>query len=42
MWTILAVVLMMSILVFNINRQYESEKEVARLKSEQAALLERD
>ncbi|MEH2939393.1 sensor histidine kinase [Lawsonibacter sp. JLR.KK007] len=42
MWTILAVVLMMSVLVFNISRQYEVEKELARLKSEQAELLERD
>lgn len=42
MWTILAVVLMMSILVFNMNRQYEVEKELAKLKSEQAELLERD
>lgn len=42
MWTILAVVLMMSVLVFNISRQYEMEKELARLKSEQAELLERD
>ncbi len=42
MWTILSVVLMMSILVFNMNRQYEAEKELARLKSDQANLLERD
>ncbi len=42
MWTILAVVFMMSVLVFNMNRQYEIEKELAVLKSEQAALLERD
>ena len=42
MWTILAVVLMMSVLVFNISRQYEVEKELAKLKSEQAGLLERD
>ena len=42
MWTILAVVLMMSILVFNMNRQFEIEKEFAKLKSEQAELLERD
>lgn len=41
-WTILSVVLMMSVLLFNINRQYEAEKELARLKSEQAELLERD
>lgn len=42
MWTILSVVLMMAVLVFNMNRQYEMEKELARLKTEQAALLERD
>lgn len=42
MWTILAVVLMMSLLVFNINRQYEIEKELADLKSAQAELLEHD
>ena len=42
MWTILAVVLMMSVLVFHMNRQYEVEKELARLKTEQAELLERD
>lgn len=42
MWTMLAVVLMMSVLAFNMNRQYEIEKELARLKSEQAELLERD
>lgn len=42
MWTILSVILMMSVLVFKINRQYEMEKELAKLKSEQAELLERD
>lgn len=42
MWTILAVVLMMSLLVFNMNRQYEVERELGKLKSEQAELLERD
>lgn len=42
MWTILAVVLMMAVLVFNMSRQYEVEKEFAKLKSEQAELLERD
>ena len=42
MWTILAVVLLMAVLVFNLNRHYESEKELASLKSEQAALLERE
>lgn len=42
MWTILSVILMMAILVMNISRRYEAEKELARLKSEQAELLERD
>ncbi len=42
MWTILSVVLMTSVLMFNMNRQYEMEKELAKLKSEQAELLERD
>ncbi len=41
-WIILAVVLMMSILVFNMNRQYTVEKELVRLKSEQSELLEQD
>ena len=42
MWTVLSVVLMMAVLVFNMNRQYEVEKELARLKDRQAELLERD
>lgn len=42
MWTILAIVLIMSLLMFRLRRQYEMEKELARLKSEQAELLERD
>lgn len=42
MWTILSVVLMMSVQIFHINRQYETEKELARVKEEQAGLLERD
>jgi len=42
MWIILAIVLMMSLLVFRLRRQYEMEKELARLKAEQAELLERD
>lgn len=42
MWTILTVVLMMSVLIFNMNRQYEMERELVRLKTEQAELLERD
>lgn len=42
MWMILAIILMMAVLVFNMSRQYEVEKELARLKSEQAELLERE
>ncbi len=42
LWTILAVVLMMSVLVYNMNRQYEAERELAKLKAGQAELLERD
>ena len=42
MWTILAVVLLMSSLVYKVNRQYEMEKELAEFKSQQAELLERD
>ncbi len=42
MWTLMSVVLMMSVLVFNMSRQYETEKELAKLKTEQAELLERD
>lgn len=41
-WTILSVVLMMAVMVLNMSLQYENEKELARLKSEQAELLERD
>lgn len=42
MWVILSVVLMMSVLVFKISRQYEVEKELSELKTAQAELLERD
>lgn len=42
MWIYLSVVFMMSILIFSMNRRYAMEKELARLKSEQAELLERD
>lgn len=41
-WILLAVILMFSILIFNLNRQHEMEMEIARLKEEQAGLLERD
>ncbi len=42
MWTLLSIILMMSVLIFRINRQYETEKELSRLKAQQAELLERD
>ncbi|MDO5425012.1 MAG: GHKL domain-containing protein [Eubacteriales bacterium] len=42
LWTFLAVMQMTAILVFAANRRYKAEKELARLKSEQAELLERD
>ncbi len=42
MWMILSMILLVAVLVFHMNRQFEMEKEVARLKSEQAELLERD
>ncbi len=42
LWTMLSVILMIGVLVFHMNRQYEMEKELSRLKSEQAQLLERD
>lgn len=41
-WTFLSSLLMMSILLFKLNRQYEMEKEIAKLKAEQAELLEHD
>ncbi len=42
MWTLLSAILMMSVLVFKINRQYETEKELSRLKAQQAELMERN
>lgn len=39
---ILSLILMMSVLIFRTSRQYEMEKELGRLRSEQAELLERD
>lgn len=42
MWMVLSVILMMSVLVLKISRQYEIEKELGELKSEQAGLLERE
>lgn len=42
MWIILSLLLSVAILFFNVNRQYEMEKEIVKLKSEQAKLVERD
>ena len=42
LWTIFSLVLITAALVYNLNRQYQTEKELARLRSEQAELLERD
>lgn len=41
-WTILSLLLLLSVLFFNLNRQYEMEKEIARLKEEKLELLEND
>lgn len=41
-WIILSLMLIMAVLFFNLSRQYEMEKEIARLKAEQTELLERD
>lgn len=42
MWTMLALILTLAILLFHLNRQYQMEKELAALKAQQAELLERD
>lgn len=42
LWTILAMVLLMALLVFNMNRQVGAERELARLRAEQAELMERE
>jgi len=41
-WIILALLLMMAVLFFNLNRQYKAERENAKLKEEHAEILERD
>lgn len=42
MWIILAMNLLFGILVFNVNKQYKMEKQLADLREQQAALLEKD
>lgn len=41
-WIILSPLLMIAVLFFNLNRQYEIERENVRLKEEHAEMLERD
>lgn len=41
-WIILSLILMFAILFYRVNRQREMELEIARLKQEQAEILERD
>ncbi len=41
-WEIQSVILLMALLVYRLRRQYDAEREIAELKAEQAALLERD
>lgn len=41
-WTMMTVFILFAIMVFNMSRQYEMEKEVARLQAEQAELIKND
>lgn len=41
-WMILSLVLTFAVMFFELNRQYEMEKEILQLKEDQAELLERD
>ena len=41
-WMLMTIILMFAILIFNLSRQYEIEKEVARLQTEQAELIKND
>lgn len=41
-WVILSVILLMSVLFYKLNRQYDMEKEIVRLKTEQMELMECD
>lgn len=41
-WLILSVVLMFAILIYRVNRRYEMEAEIVKLKQAQAEILERD
>lgn len=41
-WMLMTGILMFAILIFRLSRQYETEKEVARLQTEQAELIKND
>lgn len=41
-WMLLTLILMFAILIFHLSRQYEMEREVARLQTEQAELIRND
>ena len=41
-WSIYSVLILMAVLFYNLNRQYEMEKAIAQLQKEKNALLERD
>lgn len=41
-WMLMTVILMFAILFFNLSKQYEMEKEVARLQTEQVELIKND
>lgn len=41
-WIIFSVVLLIAVLFYRVNSQYEMEKEIVRLKTDQAEILERD
>lgn len=41
-WLIFSVLILMAIMIFGLNRQYEMEKTIAQLEKEKNALLERD
>ena len=41
-WMFMTIILMFAILVYNLGKQYEMEKEVARLQTEQAELIRND
>jgi len=41
-WRLMTVILLFAILIFNLNRQYEVEKEVAKLQAQQTELIKKD